>query len=44
MDVLAARPDAQVVIVGGDGVSYGSAPKAGTWKDIYLDEMRKAAL
>lgn len=40
-DVLAARPAAQVVIVGGDEVSYGPAPKDGRrWKDIYLDEVR----
>lgn len=40
-DVLAARPQAQVVIVGGDGVSYGAAPKDRTgWKDLILDEVR----
>jgi glycosyltransferase involved in cell wall biosynthesis len=40
-EVLAARPDAQVVIVGGDGNSYGSAPaKGGSWKDVFLDEVR----
>jgi glycosyltransferase involved in cell wall biosynthesis len=39
-DVLAARPKAQVVIVGGDGVSYGAAPKEGTWKDIFLNEVK----
>ena len=40
-DVLAARPQAQVVIVGGDEVSYGPPPKDGRrWKDIYLDEVR----
>ena len=40
-DVLAARPDVQVVIVGGDEVSYGPAPKDGRrWKDIYLDEVK----
>lgn len=39
--VMAARPNAQVVIVGGDGVSYGGAPKqGGTWKDIFLSEVR----
>jgi glycosyltransferase involved in cell wall biosynthesis len=39
--VMAARPDAQVVIVGGDGVSYGAAPKDRTgWKDLILDEVR----
>ncbi|MGL5010315.1 MAG: glycosyltransferase [Paracoccaceae bacterium] len=39
--VLAARPNAQVVIVGGDTVSYGNAPKGGTgWKDVFLDEVK----
>ena len=38
--VLAARPDAQVVIVGGDEVSYGSAPKGQKgWKQVFLDEV-----
>jgi glycosyltransferase involved in cell wall biosynthesis len=40
-DVLKARPDAQVVIVGGDEVSYGSAPKGEKgWKDKILNEVR----
>ena len=39
--VLAARPQAQVVIVGEDGVSYGSAPKdGGSWKDFILAEIK----
>lgn len=39
--VMAARPQAQVVIVGGDEVSYGPPPKDGRrWKDIYLDEVK----
>jgi glycosyltransferase involved in cell wall biosynthesis len=39
--VMAARPNAQVVIIGGDGVSYGNAPKDGQkWKDIFLSEVR----
>jgi glycosyltransferase involved in cell wall biosynthesis len=39
--ILAARPRAQVVIVGGDGVSYGNAPTGKTgWKDVFLDEVR----
>ena len=39
--VLALRPDAQVVIVGGDEVSYGAAPKgAKGWKDAIFDEVR----
>lgn len=39
--VLVARPHAQVVIVGGDEVSYGAAPKgAKGWKEVILDEVR----
>lgn len=39
-DVLTARPDAQVVIVGGDEVSYGTQPKdAATWKEVMLNEV-----
>jgi glycosyltransferase involved in cell wall biosynthesis len=39
--VMAARPRAQVVIVGGDSVSYGAAPKdGGSWKEIFLNEVR----
>tara|TARA_R110000868_G_scaffold411515_3_gene705019 strand:+ start:23453 stop:24730 length:1278 start_codon:yes stop_codon:yes gene_type:complete len=39
--LLAARPGAQVLIVGGDGVSYGAHPPAGrTWKQIFIDEVR----
>jgi glycosyltransferase involved in cell wall biosynthesis len=34
------RPNARVVIVGGDGASYGAAPPDGkTWKQIFLDEV-----
>jgi glycosyltransferase involved in cell wall biosynthesis len=40
-EVLKARPEAQVVIVGGNGVSYGPAPSGGrTWKEIFLSEVR----
>jgi glycosyltransferase involved in cell wall biosynthesis len=39
--VLAARPEAEVVIVGGDEVSYGRpAPDGRKWKDVFLDEVR----
>lgn len=39
--VMAARPQAQVVIVGGDEVSYGRAAPAGkSWKQIFLDEVQ----
>ena len=38
--LLAAQPNAQVLIVGGDSVSYGApAPAGQTWKQIYLDEV-----
>ncbi|HIC65960.1 MAG: glycosyltransferase [Paracoccus sp. (in: a-proteobacteria)] len=39
-DLLAARPRARVVIVGGDGVSYGGAPPdARSWKEKMLAEL-----
>lgn len=34
------RPKARFVVIGGDGVSYGSAPSRGTWKDRFLGEVR----
>jgi len=40
-EVMAARPDVQVAIVGGDEVSYGAAPKGGRgWKDVFLNEVK----
>jgi glycosyltransferase involved in cell wall biosynthesis len=40
-EILAARPQAQVVIVGGDDVSYGApAPNGQKWKEIFLNEVR----
>lgn len=40
-EVMRARPKAQVVIVGGDEVSYGAPPKDGkSWKDRFLTEVR----
>ncbi|WP_099827815.1 glycosyltransferase [Oceaniglobus indicus] len=39
-DLLARRPNARVMVVGGDGVSYGSAPKTGrSWKETMLAEV-----
>ncbi len=39
-ELLARRPAAQVLIVGGDEVSYGSRPPEGeTWRDRFLDEV-----
>jgi glycosyltransferase involved in cell wall biosynthesis len=40
-DILAARPEAQVVIVGGNEVSYGAKPKDGeSWKEVILTEVK----
>lgn len=40
-EILRRRPHAHVLIVGGDGVSYGrKAPDGKNWKSIYLDEVR----
>ena len=39
--LLKRRPKARVLIVGGDGTSYGAAPPAGkTWRNIFLEEVR----
>ena len=39
--LLKARPNARVLIVGGDGTSYGAAPPAGkSWRNIFLEEVR----
>lgn len=40
-EILRQRPNARVIIVGGDDVSYGSKPPSGRkWKEIFLDEVR----
>ena len=40
--LLAARPQARVLIVGGDDVSYGARPADGSrWKDIFVEEVRE---
>lgn len=39
--LLRERPNATVLIVGGDDVSYGARPPKGTtWKKIFVDEVR----
>lgn len=40
-EILAKHPTAQVLIVGGDGVSYGAPPPMGgpTWKQRFFDEV-----
>jgi glycosyltransferase involved in cell wall biosynthesis len=39
--IMAKRPRAQILIIGGDGASYGASPPEGTtWKSVFLDEVR----
>ncbi len=39
--ILAERPNARIVIVGGDSVSYGKpAPKGKTWRQIFFEEVK----
>ncbi|MGA1860474.1 glycosyltransferase [Azospirillum sp. 11R-A] len=38
--LLARRPRANVLIVGGAGVTYGTPPPSGSWRDIFIDEVR----
>jgi len=40
-EILKCRPKARVLIVGGDGVSYGARPEGDTtWKDIFARKVR----
>ncbi len=39
--LLRDRPDARVIMVGGDGVSYGAAPRRGTWREHFTQEVGK---
>ncbi|UZK65040.1 glycosyltransferase [Sphingomonas sp. M1-B02] len=39
-ELLRRRPNARVFLVGGDGVSYGAAPAKGSWRDLFLNEVR----
>jgi glycosyltransferase involved in cell wall biosynthesis len=38
--LFAARRDLRVVLVGGDGVSYGARLATGSWRDYFLNEQR----
>jgi hypothetical protein len=39
-EVLRRCPRAQIVIVGGDDISYGQPPRAGhTWRETMLEEV-----
>jgi glycosyltransferase involved in cell wall biosynthesis len=37
--LLRARKDVRVVMVGGDGVSYGNPPAEGTWRQVMMNEV-----
>jgi len=40
-EVLKRRPEAKILIIGGDDVSYGArAPEGRKWRDIFIDEVR----
>jgi len=40
-EILRQRPQARVLIIGGDAVSYGAAAPSGqTWKQIFLNEVK----
>ncbi|MEO5619627.1 MAG: glycosyltransferase, partial [Cypionkella sp.] len=40
-EILRARPQAQVVVVGGDEVSYGAAPKdVKGWREVFFNEVK----
>jgi glycosyltransferase involved in cell wall biosynthesis len=39
-EILAARPSARVVVVGGDDVSYGKRLSGQTYRQLYVDEIR----
>lgn len=38
--ILAERPQAEIIVIGGDGASYGALPPRGkTWKSLFFDEI-----
>jgi len=38
--IMAKRPHAQILVIGGDGLSYGAPPPQGkTWKSVFFDEV-----
>lgn len=42
-EILRRRPQAQVLVIGGNGVSYGAAPPRGrSWKRLLLEELGDA--
>tara|TARA_B100000212_G_C27381371_1_gene537250 strand:+ start:1234 stop:2490 length:1257 start_codon:yes stop_codon:yes gene_type:complete len=39
-EIISKHPDAYILIVGGDQVSYGATPEEGSYKDIYYNEIK----
>jgi glycosyltransferase involved in cell wall biosynthesis len=40
-EIMRRQPNARIVIIGRDGLSYGLPPPAGsTWKSVFLEEVR----
>ncbi len=40
-ELLRRRPNARVLIIGGDDVSYGARPESGmSWRQIFIDEVK----
>lgn len=40
-EILERRPNAEVLLVGGNGVSYGRRPKdGGNWREVIVEELR----
>ena len=39
-DVIKKHPDAYIIIIGGDDVSYGARPESGNYKDLYFNEIK----
>lgn len=41
-DLMRARKDVKVILIGGDGISYGAAPaQGGNWREVMLKEVGK---
>ena len=40
-DLMRARKDLKVVMIGGDGISYGAPPQDGNWREVMLAEVGK---
>lgn len=39
-EIIKKHPDAYILIIGGNEVSYGASPKNGSYKDLYFNEIK----